>query len=138
MPIAPKKKALALRVALGLTALLGLLACDRLSDNISRAVVTIAASAIIVLLWNHLHADRPFAERRRLFAITPRLSDVGKGVVIVLLSFPWVILCGLAVRYRILRDSADTALIVFVPAGVFLLTGMVLIGRDFYRAYHGS
>lgn len=137
MPIGPHRKSAVIRIAIVITALLGLLAADRMPDNLYRAVVIIAASAIVVLLWNRLHSDRSLAERRRLLAVTPRLSDVGKGVVVAVFAFPWVVLCGLAIRYHFLSDSEDTAIIIFVPTGVFLLTGMALIGRACYRAFRG-
>lgn len=138
MPIGPQMKSVMVRIAIVITALVGLLAVDRMPDGFYRAVVTIVTSAVIVLLWNRLHSDRSLAERRRLLAITPRFSDVGKGVIVAMFAFPWVVLCGLAVRYHVLSDSDDTAIVIFVPVGVSLLTGIALIGRACYRAFRGS
>lgn len=138
MSVAPHVKSAALRILFVVTALLGLLAYHKLPNTIFRALVMIAVSTIIAWLWYILHSERPLAERRRLMAVPPKLSDLGKGVIVALLAFPWVAICGLAIRYRILSDSLTTIVIIAAPAGAFLLTGTILVVRAYYRAIRGS
>jgi len=135
MSMNPRTRSLVLRVAFIATALLELVAYDRLPDTAIKALVMIAAIVLLVFLWNRLQSGRPLGERRRLLAVNPRARDIITALIIALMAFPWVILCALATRYRIFTDSAETVLITLAPAGAFLVIGLFLIGRAYYRAY---
>lgn len=137
MSITSRMKSTVLRIVLVVTAVLGILAYVTMPNNVLRALAMISASALVVYLWKILMSDRPLAERRRKLAVAPKGSQVVKGLLVGLTAFPWVLLCGLAVRYHILSDSPGTVLIIGVPAGAFFLLGILIIVRAYYRAFRG-
>lgn len=135
MPISSRRMQSVIRIASVVVAALILFAYEWVPNGIIKALTIASLSVLLAYLWMRSMSVRSLNDRRRFLAAAPRLSEIGKGVCAMVLVLPWMALCGLAVRYQLLKYSIAGVLIIVVPAGAFFLLGIFLIGRAYYRAH---
>jgi hypothetical protein len=66
-------------------------------------------------------------------SLTPKWRTIGVGTLILLACYPWALIVGLSLRYKLLPDNIATGLLLLVPLAIFMITGLSLVIRGFIR-----